>query len=158
METDAVLSREKLARSFVSATMGATFLVAVLFVTSWGTAPIRVYCVSGAISIVALFVAARLRGGKSAHPKGSHRIALEALWWTGAYLSFMVGSDLTTSHRLMPALFYLEQGPFIFLLLCLFGLGERGELARSAKRLEELEKSSLEYEAKRRVEEMKSAP
>ena len=70
MKSDAVLSREKLARSFVRATVGATALLALFVVTSL----------------------------------------------------------------------------------------ERRKLARSAKRREELEKSSWEYEAKRRVEEMKSVP
>jgi hypothetical protein len=69
-----------------------------------------------------------------------------------------IGFALAGDQDPMQALTYLWLGAFTCLLAYLLASLERRKLERSARKRAASEKWSWEYEAKRRVEEMKSAP
>jgi hypothetical protein len=112
----------------------------------------------GPAAFVSTYLLVRFGGRWSDREKPIARIALESLAVVGLYLAFDFGRSLAGFGPMVSTLSYLAQAAFVFLTFCLIALQERKKFTQSAKRREELEKGSWEYEAKRRVEEMKSAP
>jgi hypothetical protein len=159
MEGNAIAPKESVFRSMLwamgVAIVGAALLIAITF----GTAPLRAYCVAAVGLFGVGFASRRLGDWDMSRPKSYQRIAVDSLMATAVVLfAELMLPLLDETARYLPARFYLLWSPAIFLVWCLIGLSDRRRLEKSARKRAELEKWSWEYEAKRRVEEMKSVP
>ncbi len=158
MEGNAIAPKENVLRSVLGAMGSSILCAALMFAFSLGTAPFRFLCVATVAMFGVGFVSRRFENWGKGRPKSYHRIAWESFLTTAGLLLAVLVTSSVTEEILLPVRFYLWYGPTIFLMYGLIEISERRRLEKSARRRAELERWSWEYEAKRRVEEMKSAP